>query len=117
SARPLRGAARGQHPAHARAAGGREPVTSRVALVTGAASGIGRACVRRLVAAGTAVAAIDLDADAMSDLDVLALAADVTDDAAVRAAVARVEAELGPLDGVVNVAGIPGSADAADCAA
>jgi NAD(P)-dependent dehydrogenase (short-subunit alcohol dehydrogenase family) len=92
-------------------------VTSRVALVTGAASGIGRACVRRLVAAGTAVAAIDLDAEAMRDLDVLALAADVTDDAAVRAAVARVEAELGPLDAVVNVAGITGSADAADCAA
>ncbi|MEA2155165.1 MAG: hypothetical protein QOE11_1305 [Solirubrobacteraceae bacterium] len=88
---------------------------SRVALVTGAASGIGRACVERLIAGGTAVAAIDLDAATMRDLDVLALAADVTDDAAVQAAVARAEAELGPLDAVVNVAGITGSADAAEC--
>jgi NAD(P)-dependent dehydrogenase (short-subunit alcohol dehydrogenase family) len=90
-------------------------VTSRAALVTGAASGIGRACVERLIAGGTAVAAIDLDAAAMRDLDVLALEADVTDDAAVQAAVARAEAELGPLDAVVNVAGITGSADAAGC--
>lgn len=86
-----------------------------VALVTGAASGIGRACVERLVADGTAVAAVDLDAAAMEDLDALALAADVTDAAAVRDAVARAEAELGPLDAVVNVAGITGSAQAADC--
>jgi NAD(P)-dependent dehydrogenase (short-subunit alcohol dehydrogenase family) len=90
-------------------------VTQRVALVTGAASGIGRACVQRLVAAGTAVAAVDLDAGAMADLDVLALAADVSDDDAVQDAVARAEAELGPLDAVVNVAGITGSADAGAC--
>ena len=90
-------------------------MTQRVALVTGAASGIGRACVQRLVAGGTAVAAVDLDAGAMADLDVLALAADVTDDDAVQAAVARAEAELGPLDAVVNVAGITGSADATAC--
>lgn len=90
-------------------------MTSRVALVTGAASGIGRACVERLIAGGTAVAAVDLDAATMRDLDVLALAADVTDDDAVQAVVARAEAELGPLDAVVNVAGITGSADAAQC--
>ncbi len=86
-----------------------------VALVTGAASGIGRACVERLLAGGSAVAAVDLDAAAMDDLDVLALAADVTDAGAVRDAVARAEASLGPLDAVVNVAGITGSADAAEC--
>ncbi len=45
----------------------------------------------------------------------LALAADVTDAGAVRDAVARAEASLGPLDAVVNVAGITGSADAAEC--
>jgi len=90
-------------------------VTPAVALVTGAASGIGRACVQRLVAAGTAVAAVDLDTERLGDLDALALAADVADDAAVQAAVARAEAELGPLDAVVNVAGITGSADAAEC--
>ncbi len=90
-------------------------MTAMVALVTGAASGIGRACVERLVAGGTAVAAVDLDAGAMDDLGVLALAADVTDEAAVRDAVALAEAELGPLDAVVNVAGITGSARAAEC--
>jgi NAD(P)-dependent dehydrogenase (short-subunit alcohol dehydrogenase family) len=90
-------------------------VTPAVALVTGAASGIGRACVQRLLAGGTAVAAVDLDAAAMDDLGVLALGADVTDDAAVRDAVALAEAELGPLDAAVNVAGITGSADAAEC--
>jgi NAD(P)-dependent dehydrogenase (short-subunit alcohol dehydrogenase family) len=87
----------------------------RVALVTGAASGIGRACAQRLASAGTAVAAVDIDADRLEDLDALALAADVTDAAAVADAVARAEATLGPLDVVVNVAGITGSAAAAEC--
>lgn len=90
-------------------------MTPAVALVTGAASGIGRACVARLAAGGTAVAAVDLDAVAMSDLGVLALEADVTDAAAVQDVVARAEASLGPLDAVVNVAGITGSAAAAEC--
>ena len=90
-------------------------MTPRVALVTGAASGIGRACVQRLVAGGTRVAALDLDAAAMEDLGALALTADVTDADAVAGAVARAEADLGPLDAVVNVAGITGSADAAEC--
>jgi NAD(P)-dependent dehydrogenase (short-subunit alcohol dehydrogenase family) len=85
------------------------------AFVTGAASGIGRACVQRLLAGGTAVAAVDLDAEGLRDLDVLALAADVTDAAAVERAVARAEAELGGLDAVVNVAGITGSPAAAEC--
>ncbi len=87
----------------------------KVALVTGAASGIGRACAQRLAAAGTAVAAVDLDAERLADLDGLALAADVTDARAVADAVARAEAELGPLDAVVNVAGITGSPAAAEC--
>jgi NAD(P)-dependent dehydrogenase (short-subunit alcohol dehydrogenase family) len=86
-----------------------------VALVTGAASGIGRACVERLVGGGTAVAAVDLDAGAMDGLGALALATDVTDADAVAAAVERARADLGPLDAVVNVAGITGSAAAAEC--
>jgi len=90
-------------------------VTPAVALVTGAASGIGRACVQRLVAAGTAVAAIDLDDASMRDLGVLSLVADVTDEAAVDAAIAAAESELGALDAVVNVAGITGSQAAAEC--
>jgi NAD(P)-dependent dehydrogenase (short-subunit alcohol dehydrogenase family) len=90
-------------------------VTPAVALVTGAASGIGRACVQRLVAAGTAVAAVDLDEAPMRDLGALSLVADVTDAAAVEAAIAHAERELGGLDAVVNVAGITGSQEAAEC--
>ena len=51
----------------------------------------------------------------MDGLDALPLAADVSDEAAVAAAVARAGDELGPLDAVVNVAGITGSHAAAEC--
>jgi NAD(P)-dependent dehydrogenase (short-subunit alcohol dehydrogenase family) len=90
-------------------------VTPAVALVTGAASGIGRACVERLTSDGVVVAAVDLDRAAMRGLGTLALAADVTDADALADAVARVEADLGTLDAVVNVAGITGSRAAAEC--
>ena len=90
-------------------------MTPAVALVTGAASGIGRACVERLTSDGGVVAAVDLDRAAMRGLGALALAADVTDADAVADAVARVEADLGALDAVVNVAGITGSRAAAEC--
>lgn len=90
-------------------------MTPAVALVTGAASGIGRACVQRLARDGVAVAAVDLDADGIEDVAALALHADVTNAAAVAAAVARTESELGPLDVAVNVAGITGSAEATEC--
>jgi len=84
-------------------------------LVTGAGSGIGRACAERLAAGGARVAAVDLDVRLMDGLDALPLAADVSDEAAVAAAVARAGDELGPLDAVVNVAGITGSHAAAEC--
>ncbi len=72
------------------------------AVVSGAASGIGRACAAALRADGLAVASIDLAAAA--DVD-LALEADVADAEAVEAAVARAEAELGPVEVVVTAAG------------
>ena len=78
----------------------------RVALVTGGSSGIGEATARRLAAEGARVASLDLQERAPEG--VLALAADVTDSAQVEAAVARAEAELGPLDVLVCSAGIPG---------
>jgi NAD(P)-dependent dehydrogenase (short-subunit alcohol dehydrogenase family) len=90
-------------------------VTPAVALVTGAGSGIGRACVERLAAGGARVAAVDLDVRLMDGLDALPLAADVSDEAAVAAAVARAGDELGPLDAVINVAGITGTRAAAEC--
>jgi NAD(P)-dependent dehydrogenase (short-subunit alcohol dehydrogenase family) len=81
-------------------------------LVTGAASGIGRAIAGRCAGEGARVALLDLDGAAAERVraevgGALALAADVTDAAAVSAAVQRVCAALGGLDGVVNNVGIP----------
>ena len=79
----------------------------RVALVTGAASGIGAAVAARLLAEGAKVATLDL---AAPDLDgVLALTGDVSASADVDAAVAQVTAELGPIDVLVCSAGVSGS--------
>src|SRR4051812_42837791 len=72
------------------------------AVVSGAASGIGRACAASLRADGLAVASLDLDE--AQDVD-LALTADVADAGAVEQAVARAEAELGPIAVVVTAAG------------
>lgn len=81
--------------------------SGRVALVTGGASGIGEAVVRRLLQEGARVATLDLHAEAPDG--VLALTADVSDSAQVAAAVERVEAELAPIDVLVCSAGIPGA--------
>ena len=80
--------------------------SGRVALVTGGASGIGEAVVRRLASEGAAVASLDLQPAAADD--VLALAGDVSKSADVDAAVKRAEAELGPIDVLVCSAGVPG---------
>jgi NAD(P)-dependent dehydrogenase (short-subunit alcohol dehydrogenase family) len=88
--------------------------TDRVALVTGGASGIGRATTSRLAADGLRVAVLDLDPTAAEDAE-LALKADVTDAAAVMAAVGEVLGALGRLDVLVNNAGITGSAAATVC--
>ncbi|HEU0246249.1 MAG TPA: SDR family NAD(P)-dependent oxidoreductase [Gaiellaceae bacterium] len=80
--------------------------SGRVALVTGAASGIGAAVARRLLAEGARVASLDLDAEAPEG--VLAIAGDVSRSADVDAAVARVEEELGRIDVLVCSAGVPG---------
>lgn len=74
-----------------------------VALVTGAASGIGAATVARLSAEGARVAALDLAPVAAGDL---VLPADVRDETAVQDAVARAAAWAGRLDLVVTAAGV-----------
>ncbi|MFI1701777.1 SDR family NAD(P)-dependent oxidoreductase [Streptomyces bobili] len=75
------------------------------ALVTGGASGIGRATAELLAERGAIVAVLDLDPTGVGK-PLLAHRADVGDDASVRAAVAAAVAELGGLDVLVNNAGI-----------
>ena len=75
------------------------------ALVTGGASGIGRATADLLAERGARVAVLDLDPSSV-DKPLLAYRADVTDDTSVRAAVADAVAALGGLDVLVNNAGV-----------
>ena len=87
---------------------------ARTALVTGGARGIGRAVVLGLARAGLDVAVLGRDASRVDDVAAqvralgrrsVGLVADVGDPAAVDAAVARAEAELGGIDLLVNNAG------------
>jgi 3-oxoacyl-[acyl-carrier protein] reductase len=88
---------------------------SRVAIVTGAARGIGAAVAQRLAQDGFAVGVVDLTeescagtVDAITDKggQAIGIGADVTDSAAVAAAVERVAGELGAPTVLVNNAGI-----------
>lgn len=96
-------------------AGGSMSLAGKHAVVTGGASGIGRAICLRLARDGADVAILDLDepgarivADTVRGLGRRALVAttDVADGASVAAAIVRVRAELGPITVLVNDAGI-----------
>jgi 3-oxoacyl-[acyl-carrier protein] reductase len=89
--------------------------TTRVAVVTGAARGIGAVVARRLADDGLAVAVLDLDeaacADVVNEIEsaggrALAVGVDVADEAAVEAGVNRIVTELGAPTVLVNNAGI-----------
>ncbi len=89
--------------------------TARVAIVTGAARGIGAATARRLATDGLGVGVLDLDekmcADTVSAIEqaggrAVAVGADVSDADQVAAAVAQVATELGPPTVLVNNAGV-----------
>ncbi|MET9350638.1 2,3-dihydro-2,3-dihydroxybenzoate dehydrogenase [Streptomyces termitum] len=90
-------------------------MNTKTALVTGAAGGIGAAVARALAADGTRVALLDADPAALEPLAkelrtegaaVLALGVDVRSSGEVDAAVDRTERELGPIDHLVNAAGV-----------
>ena len=89
----------------------------QVALVTGAGRGFGRAIAERLAQEGAAVAVVSRSQGQLDEVAAaitaaggraVAVAADVTDHAAVAAAVKAAEAAIGPLTLLVNNAGVPG---------
>jgi NAD(P)-dependent dehydrogenase (short-subunit alcohol dehydrogenase family) len=82
------------------------------AVVTGGASGIGRATAELLAARGARVAALDINPDQVAD-PLVGIRCDVTDDASVRAAVAAAAERFGRLDIVINNAGIGAQGDVA----
>jgi len=89
-------------------------MTIRTALVTGAARGIGLAVARRFLAEGWNVALLDINADQLRETmaslaepaKILELVCDVSDPAAITAAVRQAAAHFGRLDALVNNAGI-----------
>src|SRR5215475_5383861 len=86
----------------------------KVALVTGAARGIGLATAKRFLAEGWRVALLDIDGEMLRDAvaglakpdDTLALCCDVSDAQAVAVAIDRVDKRFGRLDALVNNAGV-----------
>ncbi len=89
------------------------PLQGKVAIVTGAASGIGRACVEALVARGVGVAALDINPDVHQifetdspDHPVVGITCDLTDGGAVRDAVIETVAHFGGLDLLISNAGM-----------
>ena len=87
----------------------------RIALITGAAGGIGQSVVARLVADGFQVAAMDVNETSMDALmakspaGVTPYLCDQTDEAATIATVNKIESELGPIHALVNTIGWVGT--------
>ncbi len=86
-------------------------MSTRIAVVTGGGSGIGLATCERLRADGFLLGVLDLDPGSSAG-DGLGLSIDVSDPAAVENAIRTLNSELGPIDVLVNNAGITGSSAA-----
>ena len=83
----------------------------KIALVTGAASGMGRISAKRLAADGVHVAAVDVNESALHDLkqesnNISIFPCDLSDTSAVKVMVQQVQSELGPIDRVTNAGAI-----------
>ncbi len=90
-------------------AGAAKPMQGRVALVTGAASGIGKACVEQLVKQGAVVAALDISKgifDCFPQKEVLALQCDVTKEKQLVRCIEETVTQFGGLDMLITNAGI-----------
>lgn len=91
--------------------GGGMSFQNKIVVLTGAASGIGKATAQLLVEQGAHVVAMDLKSDLLqqafgSEEHVLCIPTDVSDSEAVRAAFQAVDAKFGRVDVIINAAGI-----------
>jgi len=90
-------------------------LTDKVAVITGAASGIGAACAQAFAARGARVVVADLNADGArrvaAEVGGLAIACNVAEESAVDALVAETEHALGPIDVFFNNAGVATGGD------
>lgn len=93
-------------------------LAGRVAIVTGGGTGLGKAAARALVEAGASVCVVGrrpgVTSEAAAEVGASPIAADISDESAVRALVKRVTDEHGRLDILVNAAGIIAKGSAYD---
>ena len=99
-------------------AGSAKPLQGRIAIVSGAFGGIGKACVEKLVDSGAVVAALDINPGIGSRFDqaeVIGLECDVTDQTALKGAIHQTVTLFGGIDMLITNAGIfPPSATIAE---
>ena len=90
-------------------------LSGKVAVITGAASGIGAACAREFARRGARVAVVDRNAagaeQVAAEIKSIAVACDIADEAAVGVMVRDIEAALGPIDVFFNNAGVATGGD------